>query len=107
MTVIDGGVSTDPDKLALLARASGAEAIALSTYNGVALQFLNDLKKHLDETGNDIPVYIGGKLNQIPDDSNTSLPVDVHSDLSHLGAFPCDSVESMIEMLASSHGTTK
>lgn len=100
VTVIDGGVSTDPDKLAALADATGAQAIALSTYNGVALRFLRDLKMCLNKTGCEIPVYIGGKLNQIPDDSNTSLPVDVDSELSRLGAFPCDCVESMIESLA-------
>jgi methylmalonyl-CoA mutase cobalamin-binding subunit len=97
MTIIDGGVSTDPDALADLAIASNAQIIALSTYNGIALNFLSDLKKHLDARNSEIIIYIGGKLNQVPDDSNSSLPVDVRSELKSHGAIPCTTIENMIE----------
>ena len=36
-----------------------------------------------------LPVFIGGKLNRIPDGSNTSLPVDVRSELAAAGAIVC------------------
>lgn len=98
--IMDGGVSTDPDALCRLARDGNADAIAISTYNGVALSFLSRMKQDLADNGMDIPVFIGGKLNQIPEDSNSSLPVDVTSDLTSLGAIPCESVETMIEKLA-------
>lgn len=98
--VINGGVSTDPDSLCQLALNQNADAIAISTYNGIALSFLEKLREHMTQLGLDIPVYIGGKLNQIPNDSNSSLPVDVQGDLAKLGAIPCARIEDMITGLA-------
>ena len=85
----DGGVSADPDQIALLAQQRGAQVIALSTYNGVALRYARDLLEKLQKAGLDIPVLIGGRLNEIPETSNTSLPVDVSAQLSDIGALPC------------------
>ncbi len=100
VTVVDGGVSTDPETLAALAHDSNVDAIAISTYNGIALRFMRSLQQELASIGSQMPVFIGGKLNQIPDDSNTSLPVDVSVDLEALGAVPCADVESIIQALA-------
>lgn len=88
--VIDGGVSTDPAMLATLATSAGANAILLSTYNGVALSYGESLLAALDTP---VPVLIGGRLNQIPEASNTSLPVDVTAELTALGILPCTSLE--------------
>ncbi|MEQ8832374.1 MAG: hypothetical protein RLW87_21375 [Alphaproteobacteria bacterium] len=98
VTALDGQVSTDPDRLAEVAR--GADAIFLSTYNGVALSFLKSLKAELSARGLDVPVFIGGKLNQVPDTSNTSLPVDVGAELGAEGAIVCRSVEDFYAPLA-------
>lgn len=94
---VDGGVSTDPDRLAEDAR--GADAILLSTYNGVALSFLQELKRELDARNLDIPVFVGGKLNQVPETSNTNLPVDVGKELAEEGAVVCRSVEDLYDPL--------
>lgn len=96
VTVVDGGISTDPEVLAVVAQQSNADAIAISTYNGIALNFLAALQHELAMLDCRIPVFVGGKLNQIPDDSNSSLPVDVSSDIEELGATPCVNVETMI-----------
>ncbi len=93
---VDAGVSVDPDVLAARAAAAGADFIAISTYNGVALDFVRRLADALADTGAAPPVYIGGKLNQVPDASNTSLPVDVSAAIASAGAIPCHSVEDMI-----------
>ncbi|MBT5353283.1 MAG: hypothetical protein HN718_02320 [Rhodospirillales bacterium] len=98
--LIDGGVSTDPEVLARLAHQSNANAIAISTYNGIALPFLSALQTEMASIGCEIPVYIGGKLNHIPNDSNTSLPIDVSDELESLGAIACPQVETMILALA-------
>ena len=98
VTAIDGGVSTDPDKLAEAAR--GADAVFLSTYNGVALDFLKALKSELAARGLEIPVFVGGKLNQVPVTSNTNLPVDVGAELTAEGAVVCRSVEDIYAPLA-------
>ena len=42
----------------------------------------------------------GGKLNQVPESSNTSLPVDIRAQLRRAGALPCDTVSDMLAHLA-------
>jgi hypothetical protein len=90
---IDGEVSTDPDQLAEAAR--GSDAIFLSTYNGVALSFMRSLKAELAARDLYIPVFVGGKLNEVPADSNTNLPVDVSGEIAAEGAFVCRSIEDL------------
>ena len=97
---VDGGVSADPARLVARARESGADFIALSTYNGIALSYLTRLREAMTAAGLDIPVYIGGRLNQVPESSNTSLPVDVTGRLAEAGAIVCGDVEAMLERLA-------
>ena len=45
--------------------------------------------------GLDIPVLMGGRLNQIPEASNSSLPVDVGAELEEAGALLCRSAAEM------------
>lgn len=99
VTPLDGGVSCDPDDLAETARQTGADLIALSTYNGVALSFMAALKRELEDRGLAIPVLVGGRLNQIPESSNTSLPVEVGDELAALGAIVCREVEDALPAL--------
>jgi methylmalonyl-CoA mutase cobalamin-binding subunit len=97
--IIDGGTSTEPHALAALALHERADAIALSTYNGIALNYYNALREHV---GKSIPVLIGGRLNQIPDTSNTSLPVDVGEQLAAAGAIVCREIEDAVPALLTS-----
>jgi methylmalonyl-CoA mutase cobalamin-binding subunit len=97
--VIDGGVSTDADALARLAAGHKPDAIAVSTYNGIALTYVRQLNQELAHLGVNIPVLIGGKLNQIPDGSNTSLPVDVTAKLGGEGAIVCAEIEDAVPAL--------
>jgi methylmalonyl-CoA mutase cobalamin-binding subunit len=97
--VSDAGVSADPDAVAERAKASGADFIAVSTYNGVALDYLQVLRQEMARLSLDRPIFIGGKLNQIPEDSPSSLPVDVTGQLRALGAVVCHRVEDMLEKL--------
>jgi methylmalonyl-CoA mutase cobalamin-binding subunit len=97
--IIDGGTSAEPHALAALALHEHADAIALSTYNGIALNYYKALREHL---GKSIPVLIGGRLNQIPDTSNTSLPVDVGDQLAAAGAIVCREIEDAVPALLTS-----
>jgi len=97
--IIDGGTSTDPNDLAQRAEASGADFIALSSYNGVGLPFVTALKQDLKQRGLTLPVFIGGKLNRVPDGSNTSLPVDATREIVEAGAIVCPTVEAMVAKL--------
>jgi methylmalonyl-CoA mutase cobalamin-binding domain/chain len=99
VTVVDGGVSVDAADIVRQIRAADVDAIALSTYNGVALSYLKALKQILKEAGISLPILIGGRLNQVPQGSNTSLPVDVSKELAAEGAIVCSEVEDAVPAL--------
>ncbi|MEM9471740.1 MAG: cobalamin-dependent protein [Pseudomonadota bacterium] len=103
-TLIDGGTSAEPHRLAATAMDENADAIALSTYNGVAMSYYNALREHV---GKQIPVLIGGRLNQVPDSSNTSLPVDVGDQLTASGALVCREIEDAVPVLLKAMKETK
>ena len=96
---LDGGVSTDPEKVAALVEETGATAIAISTYNGVALDYYRKLQRELEARGLKTPILIGGRLNQIPESSNSSLPVDVGDQLQDAGAVVCREASQLVPSL--------
>jgi methylmalonyl-CoA mutase cobalamin-binding subunit len=98
VVTVDAGIHADPDKLVEIA-SHGIDAIAVSTYNGVALDYLKELRCALDAAGLDVPILMGGKTNQIPQGSNSSLPVDVSGELETEGALVCRSIEDMVPYL--------
>lgn len=98
--VLDGGTSTDPAPLAVLAAELRPDAIAISTYNGVALSYFQALREALKARGLDLPILLGGRLNQIPEGSNSSLPMDVGDRLAADGAIVCRAAADLIPALA-------
>lgn len=94
--LLDGGVSVDPETLVDTAVAGQAQAIAISTYNGVALGYTRAVLAALDRRGLSLPVLVGGRLNEIPADSNSGLPVDVSGDIAAAGAVPCATLDDML-----------
>ena len=97
--IVDGGVSVDPDQVAALAAEENCDAVAMSTYNGVALSYARDLLAEFKIRGLELPVLIGGRLNQIPDQTNSSLPVDVTAQLAGLGLIICEKADDLVEGL--------
>lgn len=97
--VIDAGNSVDADDLVAAAVNARADVIAISTYNGIALRYAREVRDHLAKAGEAIPVCIGGRLNQIPDDSNSGLPVDVAADIRAIGITPCNDPVGLIDVL--------
>lgn len=95
---IDAGVHAEPSRVA--AMAARADALAISTYNGVALDYLRGVKTAMSDAGVDVPILIGGKTNQVPEGTNTSLPVDVSAELSEEGAIVCRSIDDLGRRLA-------
>jgi methylmalonyl-CoA mutase cobalamin-binding subunit len=95
--VIDAGVSTDPDAVA--ERAKAADFVAVSTYSGVALDYVQELRREMTSSGLEMPIFIGGKLNRVPEHSPSSMPVDVTDDLRALGVRVCLRVEDMLAEL--------
>tara|TARA_Y100001934_G_C12375199_1_gene788785 strand:+ start:53 stop:1801 length:1749 start_codon:yes stop_codon:yes gene_type:complete len=96
---LDGGLSVDPDDLVTSAIDSGCDLLCISTYNGVALSYVSAVLDDLATRGAEIPVLIGGRLNQIPAASNTSLPVDVTTEVSAKGAVVCADALDMVPIL--------
>lgn len=97
--VIDGGVASDPDVVAARAKQAHADAIAISTYNGIALSYLRELRQELAQAGISPLIFIGGRLNQIPDDTPDSMPQDVSAELQTMGAYVCVRIEDMLAHL--------
>lgn len=100
VTVSDAGTDAEPRRLAEAALAGGADFIALGTYNGVALGYVQQLRAAMLALGLDIPVYVGGRVNEVPEGSNTSLPVDVSARVREVGVLPCERIEDMLRLLA-------
>jgi methylmalonyl-CoA mutase cobalamin-binding subunit len=95
VAVLDGGVSTDPAALARKVREEKPDVVAISTYNGVALRYFQALRA----AGISVPILIGGRLNQIPEGSNSSLPVDTGRDLAKAGAVVCREAADLMPAL--------
>jgi len=85
------GAEANPDTVASAACANKAEAILVSTHNGMALEYARRLKDELDKHQAKIPVVIGGVLNQKVADQ--PLPIDVSADLTKLGYIACPGLE--------------
>jgi methylmalonyl-CoA mutase cobalamin-binding subunit len=95
--IINLGAETDPDQIARAAGAGDVEAILISTHNGMALEYAKRLKAELAGQKIDLPVIMGGILNQKVEDA--ALPVDVRSDLKALGFYPSPRLEGRFRKL--------
>ena len=100
LTMVDGGISTDPDDLADILRSSGARVLVLATYNGVALSYVQRLKAECAARNLEVAIYVGGRLNEIMSDADRNLPVDVENELRQTGAIPCADLAELMERLA-------
>lgn len=101
IVIADAGVAVDPETLVARAAETGADAIAVSTYNGVALRYAQAVKTAMAARGLALPVLIGGRLNEVPKESNSGLPVDVTKDIADLGCLPCADLDEMLRALRS------
>jgi methylmalonyl-CoA mutase cobalamin-binding subunit len=80
------GAEISPDQIARAAESSGAEVVLISTHNGMALEYAQRLKAELARHDLEVPIAMGGILNQKVEDA--ALPVDVTTDLKKLGFHP-------------------
>ena len=91
------GTSVDPDEFADLALEAGANAILVSTHNGMALTYAKHLQREVAARKLDIPIAMGGTLNQ--DIEGEPTPVDVKDDLTALGIHVCTDVSDLLAVL--------
>jgi len=88
---IDGGVSVDPEDLVATLSSHDIDAIALGTYNGIALDYVCAVRKLMKAHSLVVPLFVGGRLNQIRNAEEGMLPMDVSAELNENGAITCDS----------------
>ena len=74
-----------------------ADALLLSTHNGMALEYANQLKQLLETESIAVPIIMGGVLNQKVDDQ--ALPVTVVEELRALGMHPAISLPGLVKLL--------
>ena len=103
--VIGIGVSRDPEDIVKVAIETDADAIAVTTHNGVARSFGVALADGLKEADSPARVFMGGVLNEDADDSPT--PIDVRSDLWEHDIQTPDDVATMIELLQAPAGARR
>lgn len=95
--IVNAGPERNPDEIASAAAAETAEAILVSTHNGMALEYANALLEELEERNIAVPVFMGGVLNQKVEESE--LPVDVEGLLQEMGIRTCKNPEDLLKML--------
>ena len=94
---IVAGTSVDPEEFADLALEAGAQAILVSTHNGMALSYAQQLQQEVAARALEIPIAMGGTLNQ--DVEHEPAPVDVTAELEELGVRVCRDVTDVLEIV--------
>jgi len=94
---IVAGPEKHPVDIVGVASSQSADAIVVGTYNGMALEVGKALRRELDGLGLSIPVFMGGKLNQVVE--GQALPVDVSNEIAALGLIPCRTIQELLDKL--------
>lgn len=95
-TVTSLGTSVNSPEIAKVSVETAADAVAVSTYNGMALSLGRQIRDALADQGVRPLIFLGGRLNE---DLEHAEAVDVRPMLRDEGINPCDSVAEMTEQL--------
>ena len=96
-SVVYLGAEQNPDDLIAALQTNPVDALLLSTHNGMALEYANQLKQLLEAASLTLPVIMGGVLNQKT--AGHSLPVPVIDELKALGMHPAISLPGLVRLL--------
>jgi methylmalonyl-CoA mutase cobalamin-binding subunit len=97
LTPVMLGSELNPVDIVQRAQEQAVDLIIVSTYNGMALEVGKALRRELDRLRLQIPVYMGGRLNQGVE--GQALPVDVTADLEGLGLIPCQTIPELLQQV--------
>jgi methylmalonyl-CoA mutase cobalamin-binding domain/chain len=96
--VIDFGINRDPEDIVKAVIETDADAVVISTHNGVARAFGRHLMKELAGAGvGEVPVFMGGVLNEDVDGSD--VPIDVSADLNANGIATPGTIDRLVDAL--------
>jgi methylmalonyl-CoA mutase cobalamin-binding domain/chain len=101
--VIDFGINRDPEDIVKAVIETDADAVVITTHNGVARSFGRRLmdELHSAEVGS-VPVFMGGVLNEDVDGSE--IPIDVSADLNAGGIQTPGTIDRLIDALIEQAG---
>jgi methylmalonyl-CoA mutase cobalamin-binding domain/chain len=96
--VIDFGINRDPEDIVKAVVETDADAVVITTHNGVARSFGQRLMEELRAAAcGGVPVFMGGVLNEDVDGSE--IPIDVSADLNATGIGTPGTIDRLIEEL--------
>jgi methylmalonyl-CoA mutase cobalamin-binding domain/chain len=96
--VIDFGINRDPEDIVKAVIETDADAVVITTHNGVARSFGERLVGELGVAGaSGLPVFMGGVLNEDVDGSE--IPIDVRADLNANGIETPGTIDRLVEAL--------
>jgi methylmalonyl-CoA mutase cobalamin-binding domain/chain len=97
--VIDFGINRDPEDIVKAVIETDADAVVITTHNGVARSFGQRLMGELRNAGSgELPVFMGGVLNE--DVEGSDIPIDVSADLNATGIQTPGTIDRLIAALA-------
>ncbi len=101
--VIDFGINRDPEDIVKAVIETAADAVVITTHNGVARSFGQRLMGELRNAGvGSVPVFMGGVLNEDVDGSE--IPIDVSADLNANGIETPGTIDRLIDALSERAG---
>ncbi|HEU4705741.1 MAG TPA: cobalamin-dependent protein [Solirubrobacterales bacterium] len=96
--VIDFGINRDPEDIVKAVIETDADAVVISTHNGVARAFGRHLVRELEAAGaGDVAIFMGGVLNE--DVGGSEVPIDVSADLNAAGIGTPGTIDRLVEAL--------
>ncbi len=96
--VIDFGINRDPEDIVKAVIETDADAVVITTHNGVARSFGQRLMEELRSTGSaEVPVFMGGVLNE--DVEGSDIPIDVRADLNATGIETPGTIDALVDAL--------
>lgn len=96
--VIDFGINRDPEDIVKAVIETDADAVVITTHNGVARSFGQRLMEELGVAGaGGTPVFMGGVLNE--DVEGSDVPIDVRADLNAQGIDTPGSIDRLVDAL--------
>jgi methylmalonyl-CoA mutase cobalamin-binding domain/chain len=96
--VIDFGINRDPEDIVKAVIETDADAVVVTTHNGVARSFGQRLVSELAAArAGSVPVFMGGVLNE--DIDGSEIPVDVRADLNATGIETPGTIDRLVDAL--------
>jgi methylmalonyl-CoA mutase cobalamin-binding domain/chain len=96
--VIDFGVNRDPEDIVKAVIETDADAVVITTHNGVARAFGQRLMQELAAAGaGGVAVFMGGVLNE--DVAGSDVPIDVSADLNANGIGTPGTIDRLVDAL--------